>query len=96
MKAITEEEIQAFVAQETASWRPLPDEVFAGVPDDIAAAAKQGDREQLQISYDDLVTVMCQRRDKGSFAYQYKLWMTDYTAMMLDFMRNPRGDTQRR
>lgn len=94
MKSITEADIQAFLEQETSSWQPLPDEVFDGVPDDIAAAAKQGDREQLQISYDDLVTVMRECRDKGSFAYQYNLWMTDYTAMMIDFMRNPRGETQ--
>lgn len=94
MASFTEQDIQAFVEQETASWKPLPDEVFAGVPDEIASAAKQGDREQLQISRDELINVIRQRRDKESFAYQYDLWMTDYTATMLDFMRNPRGETE--
>ncbi len=93
MKPFTEEDIQAFVERETASWQPVPDDVYDGVPDDIASAAKQGDREQLQISRDDLVSVIRQRRDKGSFAKQYELWMTDYTATMMDFMRNPRGKT---
>lgn len=94
MKQFTEPEIQAFVDKETASWKPLPDCVFIGVPDDITVVAKQGDREQLQISYDELLTVIHQRREKESFAYQYSLWMTDYTTTILDFMRNPRGETQ--
>ena len=94
MKPFTDADILAFVEMETASWSTLPEHVFDGVPADIAAAAKQSDREQLQISADDLYTAMRQRRDKNSFAYQYDLWLTDYTAMMIDFMTNPRGDIE--
>jgi hypothetical protein len=54
MKAFSDADIQAFVEQETASWRPLPDEVFDGVPYEIAIAAKQADREQLQMAREDL------------------------------------------
>ncbi len=93
MKTFSDADIQAFVEHETSAWHRLPDSVFDGVPDEIAIAAKHGDREQLQISRDDLIAVMRQRRDKGSFAYQYSLWMTDYTAMVIDFTGNPRGDT---
>lgn len=93
MKSFSDADIQTFVEKETANWMTLPDSVFDGVPDDIAAAAKEADRQQLQISYEDLVRVMRQRRDKASFAYQYDLWLTDYTAMMIDFMKNPRDDS---
>ena len=93
MKPFTEEDIQAFVEQETASWQLLPDDVFVGVPDALAAAAKQGDREQLQISREDLISVMRQHRDKDSFAYQYSLLMTDYTTMMINLMKNPTGES---
>ena len=93
MKSFTDKDIQVFVEKETASWMLLPDSVFEGVPGDIAAAAKEAERQQLQICYEDLVRVMLQKRDKNSFAYQYDLWLTDYSAMMIDFIRNPRGDT---
>lgn len=93
MNPFSETDIESFVAQETATWRTLPDSVFNGVPADIAAAAKHGDREQLEISRIDLLAAIRQRRDKESFAYQYDLWMTDYIATTLDFLENPRGDT---
>lgn len=94
MKEFTDEDINSFLDQETASWRPLTDEVYVGVPDDIAEAAKQGDREQLQISCEDLISVIRERRDKASFAYQYELWSTDYMETFLDFIKNPRGETE--
>ena len=57
MKEFTEKDVEAFSSQEAKEWYFVPDDVFVGVPDEIANAMKDADKEQLKICYEDLASI---------------------------------------